>query len=109
MLNQAAQRAQALRKAEAGLGLDPRDKTPLRDDLGRARRIEIERMTAQGTLDGAIGAASDAVHQLRNDLYTWFADNGITTQVEAWVPQRDTIPSSSPKLQPTLLPPHSNT
>jgi hypothetical protein len=45
-------------------------------------------MEAKGTLAPAIAAAESAVATLRDQLHGWFAANGITTRVEAWVPAR---------------------
>jgi hypothetical protein len=87
LAKEAAQRAQALRKLEAGLA-ELKQETPLRDDLAARRKAQLDTMDAAGTLAPAIAAAETAVATTRDELHAWFADNGIFVQVEAWVPDR---------------------
>ncbi|MGG5820907.1 hypothetical protein [Falsiroseomonas sp. HW251] len=85
LVKEAAERAQSLRRAEAGLA-ELKQQTPLRDDLAAARKASLVAMEADGTLAPAILAAETAVASERAELNGWFDTNGITVRVEAWIP-----------------------
>ena len=72
LVQEAAERANTLRAAEAGLA-ELKQATPLRDDLSAKRQAAVQAMADAGTLAPAVAAAEGAIALQRQGLQDWFA------------------------------------